>query len=175
MWIYIYIYIYIHTHTHIYAAKSHQSCLTLCNPIERSPPGSHPWDSPGNNTGVGCHFLLQSMKVKSESEVAQSSPTLCDLMDYSLPGSSVQGSSLRDIHNCIFQFFYIIKAPTQVEDGNFRLSTTFLENHLLPYHQPIKHSATLTTDLPMKSFSQKLSRSLWFLSMSHLSPCIALQ
>ena len=51
----------------------------------------HPWDSPGKNTGVGCHFLLQCMKVKSESEVAQSCPTLSDLMDYSLPGSSVHG------------------------------------------------------------------------------------
>ena len=48
-----------------------------------------PWDSPGKNTGVGCHFLLQCMKVKSESEVAQSCLTLCDLMDYSLPSSSV--------------------------------------------------------------------------------------
>ena len=47
-----------------------------------------PWDSPGKNTGVGCHFLLQSMKVKSESEVAQSCPTLSDPMDCSLPGSS---------------------------------------------------------------------------------------
>ena len=51
----------------------------------------HPWDFPGKNTGVGCHFLLQSMKVKSESEVAQSSPTLRDPMDYILPGSSVNG------------------------------------------------------------------------------------
>ena len=50
-----------------------------------------PWDSPGKNTGVGCHFLLQRMKVKSESEVAQSSPTLLDPMDCSLPGSSVHG------------------------------------------------------------------------------------
>ena len=50
-----------------------------------------PWDSPGRNTGVGCHFLLQCMKVKSESEVAQSCPTLCDPMDCSLPGSSVHG------------------------------------------------------------------------------------
>ena len=50
-----------------------------------------PWDSPGKNTGVGCHFLLQCMKVKSESEVAQSSPTLCDPMDCSPPGSSVHG------------------------------------------------------------------------------------
>ena len=48
-----------------------------------------PWDSPGKNTGVGCHFLLQCVKVKSESEVAQSCPTLSDPMDCSLPGSSV--------------------------------------------------------------------------------------
>ena len=50
-----------------------------------------PWDSPGKNTGVGCHFLLQCMKVKSESEVAQSCPTLSDPMDCSLTGSSVHG------------------------------------------------------------------------------------
>ena len=47
----------------------------------------HPWDSPGKNTGVGCHFLLHCMKVKSKSEVAQSCPTLGDPMDCSLPGS----------------------------------------------------------------------------------------
>ena len=52
-----------------------------------------PWDSPGKNTGVGCHFLLQCMKVKSESEVAQSCLTLSDPMDCSLPGSSVHGIS----------------------------------------------------------------------------------
>ena len=51
----------------------------------------HPWDSPGQNTGVGCHFLLQCMKVKSESEVTQSCPTLSDPMDCSPPGSSVHG------------------------------------------------------------------------------------
>ena len=51
----------------------------------------HPWDSPGKNTGVGCHFLLQCMKVKSASEVAQSCPTLSNPMDYSLPGSSIHG------------------------------------------------------------------------------------
>ena len=56
-------------------AKSLQSCLTLCNPIDGSPPG---FPVPGilQNIGVGCHFLLQCMKVKSESEVAQSCPTL---------------------------------------------------------------------------------------------------
>ena len=61
-------------------AKSHELCPTLSNPIDSSPPGSHPWDSLGN-TGVGCHFLLQFMKVKSESEVAQLCLTLRDPMD----------------------------------------------------------------------------------------------
>jgi len=51
----------------------------------------HPWDSPGNITGVGCHFLLQCMKVKSESEVVQLCLTLRNPMDCSLPGSSAHG------------------------------------------------------------------------------------
>ena len=50
-----------------------------------------PWDSPGKNTGVGCHFLLHCMKVKSQSEVSQSCPTPSDPMDCSLPGSSAHG------------------------------------------------------------------------------------
>ena len=50
-----------------------------------------PWDSPGKNTGVGCHFLLQCIKIKSESEVAQSCLMLHDPMDCSLPGSSDHG------------------------------------------------------------------------------------
>ena len=50
-----------------------------------------PWDSPGKNTGVGCHFLLQCMKVKSESEVTQSYPTLSDPTDCSLPGFFIHG------------------------------------------------------------------------------------
>ena len=118
------------------AAKSLQSCLTLWDPIDDSPPGSPvlrilqarilewvpfpspmhacmlscfscvqlcatqgqqptrlpcPWDSQGKNPGVGCHFLLQCMKVKSESEVVLSCPTLSDPMDCSLPGSSIHG------------------------------------------------------------------------------------
>ena len=50
-----------------------------------------PWDSPGKSTGVGCHFLLQCVKVKSESEIAQSCPTLNDPMDCSPPDSSIPG------------------------------------------------------------------------------------
>ena len=73
------------------AAKSLQSCPTVqphrWQPIRLR----RPWDSPGKNTGVGCHFLLQCRKVKSESEVAQSCLTLSDPMDCSLPGSSIHG------------------------------------------------------------------------------------
>ena len=73
------------------AAKSLQSCPTL-QPHRRQPTRLPcPWDSPGKNTGVGCHFLLQCMKVKSESEVAQSCLTLRDPMDCSPPGSSIRG------------------------------------------------------------------------------------
>ena len=57
------------------------------------------------NTGVGCHFLLQCMKVKSESEVTQSCPTLSDPMDYSLPGSSVHGHSIIQATSIITQIF----------------------------------------------------------------------
>ena len=71
-------------HIRGHAAKSLQSCPTLCDPIDSR-------DSPGKNTGVGCHCLLQCMKVKSESEVAQLCPTLSNPMDCSLPGSSIHG------------------------------------------------------------------------------------
>ena len=84
------------THTSIHAAtaaaKSLQSCLTMVRPHRQQPTRlRHPWDSPGKNPGVGCHFPLQCMKVKSESEVALSHPTLSDSMDCSPPGSSVHG------------------------------------------------------------------------------------
>ena len=71
------------------------SCLSrvrLCATHRRQPTKLPcPWESPGKNTGVGCHCLLQCMKVKSESEVAQSCPTLSDPIYCSLPGSSVHG------------------------------------------------------------------------------------
>ena len=71
---------------------SHFSCVRLCATPKRAATRlPRPWDSPGKNTGVGCHFLFQRMKVKSESEVTQSCPTLSDPMDCSLPGSSIHG------------------------------------------------------------------------------------
>ena len=71
--------------------RSLQPCPTLCDPIDSSPPGSPVPGILGKNTGAGCHFLLQCMKVKSESEVTELCPTLSDPMDCSLPGSSIHG------------------------------------------------------------------------------------
>ena len=81
-----------------------------------------PWDSPGKNTGVGCHFLLQCMRVKSEGEVAQSYPTLSDPMDCSLPGSSIQGifqaRGLEEGAICSIKSYHkmmaIITAPSSI-------------------------------------------------------------
>ena len=78
----------------------------------RQPPTRlpRPWDSPGKNTGVGCHFLLQCMKVKSESEVAQSCPTLSDPVDCSLPGSSIHPIILTLGVDQLVNKHYVIKA-----------------------------------------------------------------
>ena len=73
------------------AAKLLQSCLTVRHHRRQPTRVPHPWGSPGKNTGVGCHFLLQWMEVKSGSEVAQSCPTLRNPMDCSPPGSSIHG------------------------------------------------------------------------------------
>jgi len=93
----------------------------------------HPWDSPGKNTGVGCHFLLQCMKEKSESEVSQSCPTLRDPMDCSLPGSSVHG---------IFQ-------ARVLEWGAIKPSTFYLKFKWAPCI--LSGKSTLTLSLPILS------------------------
>ena len=82
----------------------------------------HPWDSPGKNTGVGCHFLLQCRKGKSESEVAQSCPTLSDPMDCSLPGSSVHG---------IFQARVLEWGAIAFSDTNHNSFKKYLNSQLL--------------------------------------------
>ena len=75
------------------AAKSLQSVVSDPVRPHRQQPTRlpHPWDSLGKNTGMVCHSLLQCMKVKSQSEVTQSCPTLSDPMDFSLPGSTIHG------------------------------------------------------------------------------------
>ena len=79
---------------YLYAAAKSLSVVSDSVPPQRRQPTRHcgPWDSPGKNTGVGRHFLLQCMKVKSESEVAQSCLTLRDPVDCSPPGSSIHGT-----------------------------------------------------------------------------------
>ena len=71
---------------------SHLSRVPLSRPHRQQPTRlPRPWNSPGKNTGVDCHFLLQCMKVKSESEVAQSCSALSHSVDWNFPGSSVHG------------------------------------------------------------------------------------
>ena len=96
------------------AAKSLQLCPTV-QPHRRQPTRlRHPWDSPGKNTGVGCHFLLQCMKGKSESEVAQLCPTLPYPMDCSPPGSSVHGIfQARVLEWGAIAFSFMAAAPYQ--------------------------------------------------------------
>ncbi|CAI9174290.1 unnamed protein product [Rangifer tarandus platyrhynchus] len=72
-------------------------CATPQTPAHQPP---LPWDSPGKNTGVGCHFFLQCMKVKSESEVSQSCPTLHNPRDCSPPGSSTHGIFQARVLEC---------------------------------------------------------------------------
>ena len=105
-------------------AKSHQSCLTLCDPIDGSPPGSPVPGILQARTGVGCHFLLQSMKVKSESEVAQSCPILRDPMDCSLPDSSVHGILQARVLEWVASAFSFIQA-TQVQFLDKELRSPF--------------------------------------------------
>ena len=110
------------------AAKSLQSCPTLCNPRDGSPPGFPFSGILQARTRVDCHFLLQCMKVKSESEVSQSCPTLSDPKDCSLPASSIHG---------IFQarvlewgaIVFLPKASVSHNDGCL-ISFSHHKNHL---------------------------------------------
>ena len=90
--------------------------LQLCPTLHRRQPTRlpHPWDSPGKNTGVGCHFLLQCMEVKSESEGAQSCPTLRNPMDCSLPGSSTHGIFQARVLEWVASAFSILPINTQL-------------------------------------------------------------
>ena len=92
------------------------------------------WDSPGKNTGVGCYFLLQWMKVKSEREVAQSCPTLSDPMDCSLPGSSVHGI----FHAKVLEWGAIALSLSIINSQSLlklmSIESVMPSNHLILYH-----------------------------------------
>ena len=98
------------------AAKLLQSCPTLCNPIDGSSPGSPVPGILQARTQVGCHFLVQCMKGKSESEVAQSCLTLSDPMDCSLPVSPSMGFSRREYWSGV-----PLPAPIQVLKNSYDL------------------------------------------------------
>ena len=85
-----------------------------------------PWDSPGKNTGVGCHCLLQCMKVKCESEVTQLRPTLSDPMDCSLPGSSIHGILQARVLEWILTILLILDSTSL----NHAFKSTFLSRTL---------------------------------------------
>ena len=99
----------------------------------------HPWDSPGKNTGVGYHFLLHCMKVKSQSEVAQSCPTLSNLMDYSLPDSSVHGIFQARVlewgaiafSKCLSSPAHFPESQTQTLNPQLHLLIHVSSNHLI--------------------------------------------
>ena len=88
-----------------------------------------PWESPGKNSGVGCHFLLQCIKVKSQSEVAQSCPTLHNPMDGSLPGSSVHGIfQARVLETYKFLIHMYVRRPFIDSSNCFSLITPLVRN-----------------------------------------------
>ena len=100
-----------------------------------------PWDSPGKN--VGCHFLLQCMKVKSESEVAQSCQTLRDPMDCSLPGSSVHGIFQATILgvgcHCLLRLFLLSTLKETICTHNLVSGSVFVKTKVKikePFHPP---------------------------------------
>ena len=101
----------------------------------------HPWDSPGKNTGVGCHFLLQCMKVESESEVIQSCPTLSDSMDCSLPGSSVHGFSRQE-------YWSGVPLPSLIVTAAMKLRRLLLGRKTMTNLDSVLKSRTIT--LPAK-------------------------
>ena len=114
-----------------------------------------PWDSPGKNTGVGHHFLLQCMKVKSESEVPQSCPTPSDPMDCSLPGSSVHGIfQARVLEWAAIAFSNI---GVQLINNVVIVSVAQQSNSAIHTHVPILSQTPLPSNLPYNTEQSSLS------------------
>ena len=131
---------------HAPAAKSLQSCPTLCDPIDGSPPGSPVPRILQARTRVGCHFLPQCIKVKSESEVAQSCPTLSNPMDCSPPGSSIYGI----FQARVLEWGAIAFSNINYWDSLNKQITQVLYDLLLKY-SPWTSSTGITWELEMKT------------------------
>ena len=107
-----------------------QSCLTVCNPWTVAHQAPLSLEFSRQEHGVGCHFLLQCMKVKSESEVPQSCPTLCDPMDCSLPGSSAHGIFQTRVLEWGAIAFSEIRLKTSIKHFKNILKTAFGLNRI---------------------------------------------
>ena len=114
-----------------------------------------PWDSPGKNTGVGCRFLLQCMKVKSEREVAQSCPTLGDPMNCSLPGSSIHGIFQAGVLEWGAIAFSDYIARNRIAGSHNKSLFSFLSNCQIIFHSgyTILHSHQQCIKVPLLLYS----------------------
>ena len=122
---------------------SHVQC-TMCDPTDSSPSGSpRPWDSPGKNTGVGCHFLLQCMNVKSESEVTQSCPTLSNLKNAAYQAPPYMGFSKQE-----YQSGFPLPSPPlkckQIKCTNQKTKTGWADENMCMYVLLLTTSVCLT-------------------------------
>ena len=141
------------------AAKSLQLCPTLRPQRQQPTRLPRPWDSPGKNTGFGCHFLLQCMKVKSESEVTHLCPTLSDPMVCSLPGSSIHG---------IFQarvLEWVTSASSDIKKRWQEYTEELYRNNL---HEPDNHNG-VTTHLEPDILECKVKWALGSIAMNKSS------
>ena len=110
-----------------------------------------PWDSPGKNTGVGCHFLLQWMKVKSESEVAQSCLILRNPMDYHPPGSSVHGTFQARVLEwvaIVFSRLLPLETLKMLKWSLYALSISWISSIKSSEKAMAPHSSTLAWRIP---------------------------
>ena len=128
-----------------------------------------PWDSPGKNTGVGCHFLLQCMKVKSEGEVAQSCPSLCDPMDCSPPDSFIHGILQARVLECGAIAFSMLASPNRRTKWKYFLDVAIILIPFFARRGPL-HSST------RNNFSEIFSRQyVWYVLEHDLSQTHRLQ
>ena len=127
----------------------------------------HPRDSPGKNPGVGCHSLLQCMKVKRQSEVAQSCPTLCNPMECSLPGSSIHGIFQARVLEWV-AIAFSMRVPRTARRSNqsilkeinpeYLLEGLMLKLKLQYYRQLIRRTDSLTKTLMLGKSEDRRSR-----------------
>ena len=130
-----------------------------------------PWDSPGKNTGVGCHLLLQCMKLKSQSEVAQSCPTLRNPMNCSLPGSSIHGIFQARVLEWGATAFSISEAGWRVSEGGKRLhgnSLNYIIKQFIQFSSVTQSCPTLCYSMDCSTPSLPVHHQLLEFTQTHV-------